>query len=79
MLRRQQARVGAADDCVVPLGQQPHRRRHVGIRTRRVGQVEQLATALAAERHQLRPQRVEYRAQPLHPDHACASAAVAGP
>ena len=56
-------RVGATHDRVVPLGQEPHRRRFVGSRPRRIRQIEQLAAALPAKRHEPRPQRFEHRPQ----------------
>ena len=56
--------VGVAEQDVVVLGQEPHRRGRVRIRARGVRQVEQLAPALVAEGPEPRPQAVEHDAQP---------------
>jgi len=49
---------------VVVLGQEPGRARHLRIRARRLGQVEQLSTPLVAKASELGPQAIEDLSEP---------------
>ena len=71
--------VGVAEEQVVELGQEPHRRRDVGADQRRLGQVEQLPAGLVAAGPQLAPEPVGDLAEPAQPDQAWTSATLAGP
>ena len=63
--------VGVRQQHVVVLGQEAHRRRRVGIGPRRVGQVEQLAAALVAERRAAAAAAARTpRRMPVSRDHA---------
>ncbi len=64
---RDEPLVLSGGDQVVVVGDEAHRRGHVGARPGRVGQVEQLAPGLVAERDEPRAQRLERVAQLRQP------------
>ena len=59
LLRDEPGAVGVGQQQVIELRQEAHRSRLVFVGPRRLGQIEQLAPALVAERSQLRSQRLE--------------------
>ena len=66
-LEEHPASLGVREQDVVVLGQEADRRGRVRIGPRRVGQVEELAAVLVAERPQPRPQALDDLAQPGQP------------